>query len=91
MKLLGVEQKYESRVKALENKIDSVEKAIKQIEADLYEDDDVDLEPINCPYCNFNFLIEAEEKTSEINCPECGNIIELDWEEDSKEDEDEDM
>ena len=52
-----VEQKYEARIKALENKIDSVENAIKQIEADLYEGEDVDLEPINCPYCGFNFLI----------------------------------
>ena len=40
-------------------------------------DDGYDFEII-CPYCNTQFIADIESKT-EIKCPECQNVIELDW------------
>ena len=42
---------------------------------------EIDVEPINCPYCNSRFLIEYDNTQKEIKCPDCKNIIELDWDE----------
>lgn len=44
---------------------------------DIYEEEE-DF-TIICPYCNFEFETEINEEINEIKCPECGNIIELDW------------
>jgi hypothetical protein len=32
-----------------------------------------------CPYCNCEFNAEIGQSKTEIKCPECNNIIELDW------------
>jgi len=34
---------------------------------------------IVCPYCEYEFVIDANEDKKEVECPECKNIIELDW------------
>lgn len=34
---------------------------------------------VNCPYCNHEFDADIDEDFNEIRCPECGNLIELDW------------
>lgn len=74
----------------LKNKIDNIEKSQKKIETtvnnmqssingienDMY-DDGFEFE-IVCPYCNTEFVADVESK-SEIKCPECQNVIELDW------------
>ena len=39
---------------------------------------DFDFE-IVCPYCNYEFVIDVDENKTEIECPECNNLIELDW------------
>ena len=81
------------RIKKLENKI-------KTIEDDIYideeEDDDrmipqkkleegYDFEII-CPYCNKEFVVdESYNKKDKVECPNCKQTIELDWDEEIKE------
>ena len=63
---------------ALQEKVDKLENEIKSMEKELYIDEDSDFS-ITCPYCNKEFIVECEELKDEIECPECNNIIELDW------------
>ncbi len=58
-------------LKELQEKIDNVYE-------DIYEDAGDDF-LINCPYCGFEFDADIDEDLDEITCPECANIIELDW------------
>ena len=86
-----------NREKRLESKIESMEKIIKKLEKEIYsQDDDSDFE-ILCPYCNSEFIEDFRNGLkTEVRCPECGNVIELDWneedieniEDDDEEDED---
>lgn len=69
----------------VEEKIKEMNKSIKNIEKDIYmdeefdEDEDYDVE-IRCPYCDKTFTAAMDELTGEeITCPECSNTIELDW------------
>ena len=67
--------------KMISTKTEILEKNVKEMQKDFYEEDDYDFEII-CPYCNNNFVIDLNEETkNEIECPECNNIIELDWNE----------
>jgi len=63
----------------IENKMSNVTDTVEEIENDIYDENAFDFE-IVCPYCNHEFVadIDVEEKT-EMECPECHNIIELDW------------
>ena len=73
-------KKYERKIDSLENKITNIESLVTKIEKDFVEDVvPLDLEPITCPYCNFNFLIEYDSSKTEMRCPECDNYISLDW------------
>lgn len=68
----------------LEEKLKEVAKSVKNIEKDIYMDDEIDNEDydleIKCPYCNETFTAQMNDLTSsEIVCPECNNTIELDW------------
>lgn len=65
----------------IENKMGKVEKIVDSIEKDIYLDNEYDLE-IVCPYCNYSFSLDSDEIKNEIECPECKNIIELDWNDD---------
>lgn len=58
--------------------ISQMQQVIDNIEKDIYTEDGFDFE-IVCPYCNYEFIIDIDENKSEIECPECQNIIELDW------------
>lgn len=62
----------------LQEKVEKLEKEIKSMEKELFIDEDSDFS-ITCPYCNNEFIVECEELKDEIECPECNNIIELDW------------
>ena len=67
------------RMDELETKVNKVSETIGLIKKDIYEDDDYDFE-IVCPYCNHEFVADVEDELKEeIECPECHNIIELDW------------
>lgn len=71
-------EKIEKNHKELVEKMSKMEQVIHSIEKDIYADDGFDFEII-CPYCNYEFIIDVDENKTEIECPECKNIIELDW------------
>ena len=63
--------------KGLENRMDKMQRIIDNIEKDIYSDEGFDFE-IVCPYCNYEFIADVDENKTEIECPECKNMIELD-------------
>lgn len=75
----------EKKQKEIESKMSNMHDTVEEMEHDIYSDNAFDFE-IVCPYCNHEFIadIDVEEKT-EIECPECQNIIELDWGTDEEE------
>ena len=75
----------ENKLKDLENKqneidekFERIEEVVSNIEKDIYSEEGFDFE-IVCPYCNYEFVIDVDEEKTEVECPECKNIIELDW------------
>lgn len=68
----------EETQKQLDEKMQKIQQVIDNIEKDIYSDEGFDFE-IVCPYCNYEFIIDMDENKKEIECPECENIIELDW------------
>ena len=70
--------KLEENQQIIENRLDNMQQIIDNIEKDIYSEDGFDFE-IVCPYCNYEFVIDVDENKTEITCPECQNIIELDW------------
>ena len=75
----NIEKKCEARIRHCENKIDNLEEHLQKLEKELFEEDDVEFEPITCPYCNAHFMIECDSELTEMQCPDCNNTIELDW------------
>lgn len=71
-------EKIEDTQKQLSEKVEQMQQVIDNIEKDIYAEDGFDFE-IVCPYCNYEFIIDVDENKTEIECPECQNIIELDW------------
>ena len=89
--LNAMQDSYDKRLNEMENRFKNVEDKVNYIEKELFEEFE-NLETINCPYCDFSFMMELDEQKQDIECPECGNIIELDWEEnDEQEENDDDM
>lgn len=76
-----LESSYKEKIEKCESRLDSLENSIDRMENDFFDEDydDADLEHIKCPYCNTNFFIEFDDTKKEIKCPDCKNIIELDW------------
>lgn len=69
----------EEKQRELDEKIAKVNGSVDLIKKDIYEDEDYDFE-IVCPYCNHEFVADIEDELKEeIECPECHNKIELDW------------
>ena len=62
--------KNEERLKELEAKISEFEKMIELEDYDIF---------VTCPYCGFEFQTEYDENITEVPCPECQEIIEIDW------------
>lgn len=71
----------------LEEKLESLSETVNGITRDIYDEEDDDFEII-CPYCNYEFESDIGEYVEEIKCPECGNTIELDWDGNIDEDDD---
>ena len=73
---------------SMQEKLNNIDKSIKNIEKDIYEDEEFDNDEncdveVKCPYCNETFTAKMSElEAPEIVCPECNNTIELDWGED---------
>lgn len=74
-------QELETKQQEILGKINSVQSIVDGIESDIYEEDDDNYEfEIVCPYCNYEFTTDIEDESKEeIQCPECHNTIELDW------------
>ena len=76
----SLESKYKSRIEVCENRLDQMEEQFQKLEKELFEDDeDAEFEPITCPYCNANFMVQRDHSITELECPECKNAIILDW------------
>ena len=61
-----------------QTKIAKLEEKVDRMAKELYINDVYDIE-IVCPYCNYQFETEFDENQKEVKCPECNNVIELDW------------
>ena len=85
--LLGEVKELKENQKIITNKIEKMQQVIDHIESDIYSDEGFDFE-IVCPYCEHEFVIDANEDKNEVECPECKNVIELDWTGDLYDDED---
>ena len=81
--LLGEVKELKENQKIMTNKIEKMQQVIDHIESDIYSDEGFDFE-IVCPYCEHEFVIDKNE----VECPECKNVIELDWTGDLYDDED---
>ena len=82
-------QEMEEKQKKIEEKMDYMQKMMDEIENDIYlsEEEPFDFE-IVCPYCNHEFVVEipdnVEHMKKEVECPECHNTIEIDWNEEEE-------
>lgn len=66
----------------LEKKQNEIETTLSNMEKEFFvADDEYDFE-IVCPYCNYEFVSDIASDIKEVECPECHNMIELDWNED---------
>ena len=67
--------------KELSKKMAVLEKIVGNIEKEMYAASECDFEII-CPYCNTQFVEDFTDGIKrEVRCPECDNVIELDWNE----------
>ena len=72
-------EKLESQQDKIINNLSKIQDTVSLIKNDIYEDDIFDFE-IVCPYCNHEFVADIDEELrEEVECPECHNTIELDW------------
>ena len=67
----------------LERKMTELENNMTTLEKELFVEDEYDFE-ITCPYCNYEFVTDINSEKREIQCPECHNTIELDWNHDEE-------
>ena len=88
-------EKYDEKIKNLEEaqlesmkKIDNLENRVKYFEK-MLEMEDYDIF-VTCPYCGYEFQTDYDEEISEIPCPECGRIIDIDWSDNEEDSDDED-
>lgn len=73
----------EKKEQDIEKRLAKIQETVTLIKNDIYEDDDMYDFEIVCPYCNHEFVADVEDELKEeIECPECHNIIELDWNDD---------
>lgn len=69
----------------IETKLMKMENTVGNLVKEIYEEEEgFDFE-IVCPYCNYEFIVDIDENKKEIECPECKNMIELDWSGDGEE------
>lgn len=73
-------KEIEEQQKEIDKRMVKIQKAVDGIESDIYEDDENYEFEIVCPYCNHEFVTDINSDiNTEVECPECHNMIELDW------------
>ncbi len=73
-------KEVEEQQRKIDEKMMKIQKVVDDIESDIYEDDEVYEFEIICPYCNHEFITNINSDiNTEVECPECHNMIELDW------------
>ena len=74
-------KQLKEKISELESKLEKVQNIVENIEKDIYFDEELDEQEdtISCPYCDYEVPIYYDENLKEVQCPECNNIIELDW------------
>ncbi len=77
-KLLKEIKEIKESQNEINKKMEKMQQVIDHIESDIYSGEGFDFE-IVCPYCEQEFVIDMDETKKEVECPECKNIIELDW------------
>jgi len=76
---LGKMNALMEKEKKLSQKISAMEKTVKEIEREMYISEDFDF-TIQCPYCNTEFVEDfTDGYKHEVKCPECDNVIQLEW------------
>ena len=74
-----LEKAYEKKIQLCNLRLAELEQRIEGLENDIfYEEDDGSI-CISCPYCNADIILDSSTPEDEIECPECKNMIELDW------------
>lgn len=74
------------RHKVMTDRMQKLESTMNNIEKELFIEDEPYEFEIVCPYCNYEFFTDfTTELKTEVKCPECQNIIELDWNEEEHE------
>ena len=71
-----------ARYKEMSDRMNQIEETMNHIEKDIYLDEEPYEFEIVCPYCNTEFFTDlTSDSKNEVTCPECNNVIELDWNE----------
>ena len=79
-------KEVEEQQKQIDDRMSKIQKAVDGIESDIYEDEESYVFDIMCPYCNHEFTTNiSSDVNTEVECPECHNMIELDWNGDEEE------
>ena len=74
--LTKLSENYNFKVSNFETRLSELERKFSEEEVSNI----VNLvESINCPYCGFEFNVEYDDTKTETTCPNCNNLIELDW------------
>ena len=69
--IIKKQEKEDAKIKELQEKLENVYQDIYECDEDF---------SVKCPYCGNEFDVWVDdENLNEIKCPECSNIIELDW------------
>lgn len=75
-----LEKAYEKKIQLCNLRLAELEQRIEGLENDIFDEEDDDGSIcISCPYCNADIILDSSTPENEIECPECKNMIELDW------------
>ncbi|MBR2290003.1 MAG: hypothetical protein IJ867_05285 [Clostridia bacterium] len=74
--LTKLNENYNFKISSFEARLSELEKKLQEEEETL---DATLVEGIACPYCGFEFNVEYDDTKTETTCPNCSNLIELDW------------
>jgi len=90
-KLTYIEEMTKSLEKEImEDEQDEYIRSMLKADEDLADEEEYEDCEIICPYCGELIIIGADEIRKEISCPYCTNLMELDWQENSDDKENQD-